>query len=209
MDAGDYDELASQIRSTLSESLPVMFLGYPTNWTPPDPDDSNNQFLAPVESGPVNHRVEVHTVRGYLEEKLCLPRAVDLEAMPVEDWLCLPEQLLLEFTSGRVFRDDLGDLTRARQSLEYFPRPVWLFKTYSQWEKISQGLALPGRAGMTGDDLGSRVEAARLARLLMELAFIMERPSTSPGSCPPFWRASSRPGLGKNGRGTSVRRVSC
>jgi hypothetical protein len=39
--------LAEQIIQTLSQQLPYEFHGYPTNFTPPNPDDNGTQLLQP------------------------------------------------------------------------------------------------------------------------------------------------------------------
>ena len=57
------------------------------------------------EEGPINHRVEVLTLRGYLHDYLALDIERDLTAV---DWLTRPEQRLLTFTAGGVFRDEVG-----------------------------------------------------------------------------------------------------
>jgi hypothetical protein len=43
------------------------------------------------------------------------------------------------------------------------------------WLRVEQEQAFVGRAGGSGDDLGSRVVAARLARELVRLTFLIER----------------------------------
>jgi hypothetical protein len=45
----------------------------------------------------------------------------------------------------------------------------------AQWARIAQEEAFLGRCGDLGDDLGSRIVAARLVRDLMRLAFMLER----------------------------------
>ncbi|MBO5939098.1 MAG: DUF4037 domain-containing protein [Clostridia bacterium] len=44
--------------------------------------------------------------------------------LTLRDWFFVPEQSLLELTNGRIFRDDLGALTSARERLSYFPEDV-------------------------------------------------------------------------------------
>jgi len=90
-------------------------------------------------------------------------------------WLGLAEQRLLALTAGAVFHDDDGRLTALRERLAWFPRDVWLYKLACQWRCIAEEQAFVGRAGMAGDDLGSRVIAARLARDVMRMAFLIER----------------------------------
>ena len=53
----------------------------------------------------------------------------DLE--PVQ-WLLMSEQNLRMVTSGGVFRDDLGELTRARMVLSYYPHDVWVYLLATQ-----------------------------------------------------------------------------
>jgi hypothetical protein len=62
-----------------------------------------------------------------------------------------------------------------RQRLHYYPHDVWLYLLACQWMRISQEEPFVGRAGDVGDDLGSRVIAARLVRDVMMLCFLMER----------------------------------
>lgn len=78
-------------------------------------------------------------------------------------------------TAGEVFRDDVGELTRLRERLAYFPEDVWLFKRSSQWRSIAEEQSYFGRAGSVEDELGSRVLVARMVEKLMRLAFLIER----------------------------------
>jgi hypothetical protein len=89
--------------------------------------------------------------------------------------LALPEQKLLEVTVGAVYFDGLGELEPARARFAYYPRPVWLCKIAAQWQRIAQEEPFMGRTGDLGDELGSRLLAARLARALMRLAFLYAR----------------------------------
>jgi hypothetical protein len=118
------------------------------------------------------HGLEVWTVRHAADHWL----ALDLDR-PLDGpgWLGLAEQRLLAITAGAVFRDDIGELTRLRERLAYLPRDVWLYKLACQWRRISEEQAFVGRTGLVGDELGSRVIAARLVRDLMRLAFLIER----------------------------------
>jgi hypothetical protein len=78
-------------------------------------------------------------------------------------------------TSGRVFCDEIGELSRARAALSYYPRDVWLYLLAAQWARIGQEEAFLGRTAEAGDDLGSMLIAARLVRDVMRLAFLMEQ----------------------------------
>ena len=69
----------------------------------------------------------------------------------------------------------MGGSSQARDRLKYFPDDVWLYKIACQWRRIAEEQAFVGRAGQVGDDLGSRVIAARLVRDVMRMGFLLER----------------------------------
>ncbi len=119
----------------------------------------------------VRHHVTVTTVASWLASELRTPWPI---AAP-HTWLRLAQQHLLQVTAGPVFHDDLGDLTRARQLLAYFPDDIWWWVQASQWQLIAGVEPLPGRLHEAGDRRGSRLCGQRLARLAMELTFLHER----------------------------------
>lgn len=167
----DLARLKDQIDTCLADNLPYAIEGISTNFG--DPIDHNGvRLLAPVSSGPVRHLVEIHSVATFAETRLGIDPALPISN---RQWLTLPQQRLLETTQGEVFRDDTGEITALRAVLAYFPPEVWLYMLASQWQKISQEEAFVGRTAETGDELGSRLVAARLVRELMRLAFLMER----------------------------------
>src|SRR5262249_61098835 len=78
-------------------------------------------------------------------------------------------------TAGRVSTDGPGQLTATRHRLRYYPRDLWLYRLAAQWDRIAEAEAFVGRAGSVGDELGSRLVAARLVHDLMRLCFLIER----------------------------------
>jgi hypothetical protein len=121
---------------------------------------------------PVVKRVEVTPLAPWLEQQLGLdPRP----ALTFRDWLTMPQQSLLEVTAGGVFHDGLGELTPLRESLAWYPDEVWLWVLACQWRRLDQEEPFVGRAAEVGDDLGSRLVAARLVRDLMRLCLLLER----------------------------------
>jgi hypothetical protein len=98
-----------------------------------------------------------------------------MDGMSVADWLLTPTQILASLTRGAVFHDPEGWLTRRREVLAWYPDDVWRYALASGWLKVRQEESFVARAGSTGDDLGSRILAARLVRELMRLAFLVER----------------------------------
>lgn len=167
----DYNKYNLTIKNYFKEHLPFTFLGYSTNWSEPDEKDNMNQFLELIRVRPINHKIEVYTIQRYIKIALGL-ESLNLTEI---DWFTIPEQRLLEFTSGIVFFDNYGELTQAREILNYYPESIWKLKIIVQWYRISQEMAFVGRIGGKGDDLGSRIEASRLIRYIMELAFILEK----------------------------------
>ncbi|MFX0171913.1 MAG: DUF4037 domain-containing protein [Candidatus Hodarchaeota archaeon] len=129
------------------------------------------QMLVPTSNDSINHRIEIHTVKSYLKNNL----HINNMNLTQKDWLLLPEQKLLEFTSGNVFFDSVGDLTKARKDLHYYPENVWKFKLMGLWKHIDQEIAFVGRTGIVGDDLGSRIETSRLIRYIMMIAFVINK----------------------------------
>jgi len=167
----DWREYQGKIRETLSQKLPRIFRGYPTSFTAQDPADKGVQVLDYAADGHINHRVEILTIAGFLNEYLGFD--VEREITP-RDWLTFPEQKLLAISAGRIFHDELG-LDKVRQKFAYYPREVWLYLLASCWTRIEQEEHLMGRAGSVGDEIGSALIGARLVRDVMRLCFLMEK----------------------------------
>jgi hypothetical protein len=168
----DLPTLGPRVDEALRQQLPVQFSGLSTNFSAPDPNDNGVRHPLSVQSGPVNHMIEIETVQNYFTRQLGLDPCGKLSAV---DWLTLEEQRLRSLTAGRVFSDGLGQLEALRARLAYYPRGVWLYLLAAEWQKISQEEAFVGRTGEVGDDLGSRLVTARIVHSLMRLGFMMER----------------------------------
>ncbi|MEG0368046.1 MAG: DUF4037 domain-containing protein, partial [Coprobacillus sp.] len=56
----------------------------------------------------------------------------------LHEWLKVDENALLMMTSGKVFRDDLGEFTHMRESLHYFPEDVRIKKIAKSIAKMAQ-----------------------------------------------------------------------
>lgn len=167
----DYEGARASVSEALRHKLPRRFLGYPTGFTAPNPEDNGTYNLEEGEDGPVNHRVDMVTPRRFFQDYLAFD--IDAEIEPA-DWLTFPEQKLRTLASGEVFHDRIG-LEEVRQRFNYYPRDVWLYLLASGWNRVSQEEHLMGRAGSVGDETGSALIGARLVRDLMRLCFLMER----------------------------------
>jgi hypothetical protein len=120
----------------------------------------------------VSHHVVVTTLDAWTRERLGFDPLVEI---PLERWLATPQQLLLEATAGPVLNDARGELTRMREALAWYPDDVWRWLVASQWRRMDQEEPFVGRTAEVGDDLGSRILTARLARDAVRLCFLLER----------------------------------
>ena len=121
---------------------------------------------------PVSKHVEVTALGEWLEQQLGFdPRA----GLSTRDWLTAPQQSLLEVTAGAVFHDGLGEVEPVREALRWYPDELWLWLLACQWHRLDQEEPFVGRAAEVGDELGSRVVAARLVRDVVRLCFLLER----------------------------------
>ena len=170
--AADHAEHGAGIRRTLAERLPNEVRGWPTHFQESD-DPLDPVGRMRLTDGPVNHRVDVYDLHGWLAGQLG-PHAAEA-SLTARAWLAMPQQRLAETTGGTVFRDELGTLTDVRRRLEWYPEQVWRYLLACQWQRISQEEAFVGRCAEVGDDIGSAVVAARLVRDVMRLCLLLER----------------------------------
>ena len=157
--------VAARAAELLADQLPAEFRGLPTVFA-----------LSGGQPGEPSHQVVVTGLRRWLTGALGFD---PLAAIGLADWLATPCQLLAEVTGGAVFHDGLATagpgLADARARLRWYPHDIWLHVMACQWQRLSQEEPFPGRCAETGDELGSMVVTARLARDLMRLVMLAER----------------------------------
>ena len=146
------------VSSIVEAALPEAFRGWPTRFG--------------WDAVAVRHHVEISELGSWMRDRLGVDPSNRLTSI---DWLSMPHQRLAEVTQGPVFHDGSGVLTRVRADLAWYPDQVWLYVLGSQWRRIAQEQAFVGRTAEAGDELGSRVVAARIVRDLMRLCFLLER----------------------------------
>jgi Domain of unknown function (DUF4037) len=175
---------ADRIGSALDGRLPASFRGYPVRFA-----------LSGEPPAAARHHVRVAALDGWLRGQLAFdPRA----GITTLDWLATPTQRLAELAGGAVFHDGLGELAPARASLAWYPRDIWCYVLACQWQRISQEEPFPGRCAEAGDELGSVIVTARLARDLMRLCLLMDRryPPYSKWLGTAFARCAAGPAVG-------------
>jgi hypothetical protein len=158
---GSGEESFEAVVALIEARLPEAYEGFPTRFT----------FGGPIVESPP-HQVAVTTVAAWTKDYLGVDATGDLRAT---DWLGVPWQLLATTTAGAVFHDGLGDVSRLRARLAWYPDDVWRYVLAGQWLRISQEEPFVGRTGEVGDDIGSAVLTARLARDVIWLAFLLRR----------------------------------
>ncbi|MEU8379345.1 DUF4037 domain-containing protein [Streptosporangium sp. NPDC048865] len=145
---------AGPLRRAVGERLPADFGGYRTTVTGE------------------HHGVQVSDPAAWFTERLGFDPLRGVSAL---DWLSTPWQRLAEVTSGEVFHDGLEVLGPARAALRWYPPDLERYVLAGQWRRLAQQEAFPGRCGEVGDDLGSALVTADLARDLMRLVLLTRR----------------------------------
>lgn len=153
------DAVVARVDGVLEAALPESWHGHPTRFA---------TTWDPV----VRQRVDVSSPVAFARSRTGL--TVDREPTTVE-WLSLTGQAVLEVVGGPVFRDDSGELTAIRDRLAWYPDDVWHYALAADWTRLGEELPFVGRTAERGDDAGSRLLTARLARTAMHLGFLLER----------------------------------
>lgn len=166
LDDDAHAALAEPIDRILAAELPRVFRGVPSDLF------SVDVAAAGAGDRPVAHRIRCTTVERFFRGVIGLN---PLSTMDAIDWLTIAPQYLRAITSGPVFHDGLGSLTRVRARLAWYPTDLWFYLLAAQWRRIDQESPFMARCGDVGDELGSRVVAARMIDELMKLCFLMER----------------------------------
>jgi hypothetical protein len=154
----DDEGAVDDVGGAVSAGLPERFRGWPVRygWDGAEPTD----------------HVTVTTLPRWLVAHL----GVDATAgMSTLDWLLTPQQRLLGVVAGAVHADPSGELGALRDRLAWYPDEIWRWLLACQWRRLAQEEAFVARTAEVGDDTGSAITAARLARDGMRLALLLGR----------------------------------
>jgi hypothetical protein len=167
------EEDAQVYQGELSEyfanHLPFQIDGFPTHFAEPLEDGG---VMAQKESYPIRHQISITTPEQFFESYL----GIDIhQRLTPETWLTIPQQRLRTLRSGRIYYDGLGCLEEMRERLHWYPHDLWLYLMANQWQRIDQEEPFVGRTGSLGDEMGSKLIAARLIKDLVRLGFLMEK----------------------------------
>lgn len=93
-----------------------------------------------------------------------------------EQWLTVPEQALAEATNGEIFFDNLGEVTKIRGALSYYPEDIRL-------KKLAGNLLLTAQAGQYnykrcldhGEEAAAQLAAFEFVNSAMNVIFILNK----------------------------------
>lgn len=159
---GDLVARGDEILAAIERALPPALATIPTYFPQPTPRDPNR----------VHHGIEITTVEAFFRRWLdCDPR----QPLTELDWLAAPASRLATVAAGSIWHDGIGELTAARAQLSWYPDGLWRAVMAAEWRRLAEEEAFLARCGDVGDDLGSRLVAARQVRELIRLTFLLQR----------------------------------
>ncbi|MEJ7837376.1 MAG: DUF4037 domain-containing protein [Thermomicrobiales bacterium] len=168
----DIESFKLLILSKLDDCLPPTILGLPTDLNGSSDLPGDPIMLHHNTGDGRTHGIRIDTPSRLLDNAFGIR---SIEEFDLGHWLTTSPQTLLEWTSGPMFRDDVGDWTRIRRALTWYPGDVWRYQMAARWKRIAQQEAFVGRCGEVGDDLGSQLVAMNLIEDSIKLAFLQER----------------------------------
>ena len=96
--------------------------------------------------------------------------------LSTEQWLTLPEQALLEATNGELYFDNLGEVTRIRESLRYFPEDVRRKRLAGQLLLMAQsGQYNYARCLRHGETAAAQLAAYEFVNSTIAVLFLLNR----------------------------------
>lgn len=159
-----------ELKQQIDKELPYKFKGYPVSFTK-STHKWGVRLLEKKESGKINSKIDIYTVDSFFRKYLDF----DINKKPTsKDWLTFPQQKLLSLIKGKIFHDDLN-LKKVLKQFKYYPREIWLYLLTGQWRRIGELMPLHFRSKEAGDELGSKLIANQISRMLMELWFIYNK----------------------------------
>ncbi len=158
--------LAQKLNDVLNTHVPLTFMGFSTRFLP-----SAAGPLVMVNSATGKPHINISTTQKFLES------TIGYRGVPATDreWLLVPEQRLLEFTSGEIFYDSLGQVTTLRKQLAYFPAPIWKYRLAYTLESLGWELGLISLCAKRGDLLSMHLNVAVTIKHIMQLTFLANR----------------------------------
>lgn len=163
----DYAAYADVLDSMLDQQVPSTFYGFPARFR----RHPIGYFVPAGDEQHGVHHVGLTTVQRFLQ----FNPGMQGEQLEPLDWLCIPEQKLLEVTRGRIFHDPVGDITRIRERLAYLPEDIWIFKLLYAWQALDVNADNIRLCASRGDTLSARLAYQRTVEVVIRLVFLLNR----------------------------------
>ncbi|WP_291578981.1 DUF4037 domain-containing protein [Clostridium sp. UBA6640] len=171
LEENNFNEIKRELDDFFKYNLPSQYRGFPTNYKAIE-GWFNNAYMQFKESYPINHFIEIETVSNFFNRDI----SVDIHSkVEFEQWMAFPPQNLLELTSGEVFHDGIGELTKVRNLLSFFPNEVLLLRIFFLWKSINEEQAFIGRCRENNDAIGENIITNRILNKLIKLCFYYEK----------------------------------
>ena len=164
----DHRALANRLTELLAAELPTEFCGYSTNFS--EPDENRVRWMVPGSQARC-----LSISERYISSRAATRLSSLIKSCRVSTGCSCIRARCWKLRVARFYHDGLHELVPLRQRLQWYPHEVWLFMLASQWIRVGQEEAFPSRCGEAGDELGSRINAARMVRDVMRLCLLMER----------------------------------
>ena len=161
----DHETAGDRIYDFFANNLPFRYKGYSTHFV-------DDYLMGDRSEYPIIHRARAFSVDAYFTYYLGFNPVGGVSEI---DWLRTPEQSLRTIKYGRIFHDGLSVLQTIKDNLNWYPDDLWYYIMACQWMRIDQEEPFVARCGDAGDELGSRVLAARQVKEIMQLCFYLEK----------------------------------
>ena len=140
----------SELKLILNKNIPFEFLGFCTRFVF-DNETGHVRVPSHTHEGFVN--IDFYTYDEYINDFLgTLSPSCDL------DWLSVPENKLLEITSGEIFYDGNNVLHEKLKIFKaYYPPDVWKYRLAYLWQNIGWNIDIIGLCSKRGDIISEKI----------------------------------------------------
>ncbi len=167
----DYNQYAEDIQKLLNDYLPLEFEGFNTMFK------YSEEFSCLVTSNSRESsfcHVAITNVERHMKIQFGIEKINGEYAITDTGWLCIPEQKLIELTRGRIFEDNIGEITKVREMFSYYPEYIRKYKIVYCWDQIDEVRLIP-LDFKRGNVIGGNVILNRVLENVVRLTYLYNR----------------------------------
>ncbi|WBW97224.1 DUF4037 domain-containing protein [Oceanirhabdus sp. W0125-5] len=170
----DYNKYGDEIDEMLKAELPLEYLGYKTRFV------FNEEFQVLVTTDDKHnsiHHVAITTVERYLRIQYGINNrdyTTNQYYLNNLEWLCIPEQKLLELTRGKIFEDPIGEITKIRKDFSYYNEDIWKYKLLYCWKQLDD-LALIPLCYKRNQIISGKIILTRIIENIIRLVYLYNK----------------------------------